>query len=857
MTDTSGATFTGLAPGYYTATTNGICPATTSFNIVNTNSTLAATVSFNDIRCNGEATTATINATGGTGTLTYVLNGVTMSSNVFANLPAGAYVAKVTDANGCTYSLSFDIDQPTPLSLSLSSQSNVMCHGLSTGSAIVIASGGTTAYNYSVLPNTATVTGNVITAMSAGDYTVTVTDNHGCISTLPLTISEPATALNIITASTVLTHPSCHGGTTGNIDITVVGGTTPYAYVWSNGTNAQDASTLSAGTYTVTVTDANGCTTAESYTLTEPSTAVSLTSEILANTTCNASVGQVKLISSDHSTITLNSVTDTSGATFTGLLAGYYTATTNGTCPATTSFNIVNTNSTLAATVSFNDIRCNGGTTTATIEATGGALPYSFVLNGGIAQGDGTFTNLGVGSYNVLITDNNGCSYYIAFVVHQPTLLVADIINSTNNSCNGSANGKATVNVTGGTTPYTYLWNTIPPKISATVTGLAAGTYTVTVTDNNSCSKTADVIITEPSAIIIETVVNHDVTCYGGNDGLATAEIINGTQPYIINWSNGSAGTVATGLHAGTYTVNVYDVNGCYGSNSVTIIQPVGSITANAGLDAVICGNDGVSYQLSGNSTNSTSVHWTTSGTGIFSNSDSLNAIYTPSAADITDAQIQLTLTAYGNTGCEPVSDYMVLTINPIPFINTCFVNDTICVGSSTQLGTSVNNGCGGCTYNYSWTSNPAGYTSNILNPIVSPSVTTIYTLVVTNPITLCSITKHDTVTVNPTDQIIQPDNQVVCNGTNTSLVNIIPIYTAGITTYSWINNQTSIGLAASGTGNIPSFVAVNNGTTPVTATIIVSSNYNYGGVICEGLPKTFTITVNPTGEVNQPQSQV
>ncbi|MDV7393259.1 SprB repeat-containing protein, partial [Arthrospira platensis SPKY1] len=162
----------------------------------------------------------------------------------------------------------------------------------------------------------------------------------------------------------VLTNPTCNEYNNGSINITISGGTTPYLYSWSNGQGIQDATELTAGTYYVTVTDGNDCQIVGGpYVLTEPA-AVTIAVSGIVNTQCNASVGQVVLTSSDGSTITLNGVTQGSGTTWTGLAAGYYTATSNGTCPASVSFNIINTNSTLAATVSVANPLCNGGAVT-------------------------------------------------------------------------------------------------------------------------------------------------------------------------------------------------------------------------------------------------------------------------------------------------------------------------------------------------------------------------------------------------------------------------------------------------------------------------------------------------------------
>ena len=295
----------------------------------------------------------------------------------------------------------------------------------------------------------------------------------------------------------VLTNPTCNDYNDGSINITISGGTMPYLYSWSNGQGIQDASDLTAGTYFVTVTDGNDCQIVGGpYVLTEPA-AVTIAVSGIVNTQCNASVGQVVLSSSDASTITLNGVTQASGTTWTGLAAGYYTATSNGACPASASFNIINTNSTLAATVSVANPLCNGGVVTATVTATGGTLPYSYVLNGSTTNGTGIFAGLTAGNYNVLVTDANGCTYYVSFDIDQPEALILALAEQTNILCQNQNTGSAIVIATGGTPGYTYAVTSGPGGTTVTgniITGMTAGTYEVTVTDANNC--TAILIIT-------------------------------------------------------------------------------------------------------------------------------------------------------------------------------------------------------------------------------------------------------------------------------------------------------------------------------------------------------------------------
>jgi hypothetical protein len=168
------------------------------------------------------------------------------------------------------------------------------------------------------------------------------------------------------------------------------------------------------------------------------------------------------------------------------------------------------------------------------------------------------------------------CTTTASVTITQPSVLSASITGPTNVSCNGGNNGAATVSPAGGTPGYSYSWSTTPAQTGVTATGLSAGTYTVTVTDNNNCETTASVTITQPDALSASITAPTNVSCNGGNNGAATVTPAGGTSGYTYSWSTTPAqtGVTATGLIAGTYTVTVTDANNCTTTASVTITQP-------------------------------------------------------------------------------------------------------------------------------------------------------------------------------------------------------------------------------------------------------------------------------------------
>ena len=179
-------------------------------------------------------------------------------------------------------------------------------------------------------------------------------------------------------------------------------------------------------------------------------------------------------------------------------------------------------------------------------------------------------TGLPAGTYRVTVTDDNGCTANESVTITEPTALSANAV-ATNVHCNGGNDGTVDLTLTGGTAPYTYVWNN-----SATtdyITGLAAGTYSVTVTDANGCTDTASVTVTEPTGLVASGTVDSNVSCNGSTNGGATASATGGTAPYSYNWSNGATTASITGVPAGTYTVTVTDSNGCTDTASVTILN--------------------------------------------------------------------------------------------------------------------------------------------------------------------------------------------------------------------------------------------------------------------------------------------
>ena len=589
-------TATGLVAGTYTVTVKDAnnCEKSVAITITEP-SAIVITPSSTPVKCkNGNDGTATVTVTGGTGPYTYTWSGgVTSTTNTATGLAAGSYTVTVKDANNCQKSTTITINEPaTLLTVSIANSTNISCFGANNGTATGQISGGNTPYTYLWSNGTTNLTA---TNLGAGVNTLQVTDANGCIKSASVTIMEP-TAIVLTPSSTAV---KCFGGNDGTATVTASGGTGSYTYSWSGGitSTTNTATGLTAGTYTVTVKDANNCQKNINITVTEPSALVLTPSSTAA--TCNGGTDGTATVAvnggTEPYTYTWSGGSISTTNTATGLTAGTYTVLVKDANNCQKSITItVAEPAPLALTSSSTPVKCKGSNDgTATVTASGGTGSYTYSWSNGITSTSNTVTGLTSGSYTVTVKDANNCQKSITIVVSEPsTLLTVSIANSTNISCYGANNGTATGQVTGGVSPYSYLWSNGSTDLLAT--NLGPGNHTLQVTDANGCIKTAEIEFWEPPAIFI-TPSTTAVTCFGGSNGTASVTVNGGTGIYTYLWSNGSTTSSVAGLSAGVYTVMVKDSKNCQKTINITITEP-DELLLSSGSTNISCNgaNDGV-----------------------------------------------------------------------------------------------------------------------------------------------------------------------------------------------------------------------------------------------------------------------
>jgi gliding motility-associated-like protein len=757
-------TATGLCPGVYscTATNPGGCNGTQTFTITGPTAP-TSTQAHTDLTCNGICNgTATI-IPNPAGAYTYTWTPNVSSGSTASGLCAGVYVVTATNAGGCITTQTITVTQPPALTAT-QSQVNILCNGACNGSATVNPSGGTPPYSYLWSPTGGS--GPVASPLCAGTYTCTITDANGCSIVVTFVITQPP----LLTATSSSTPATCGAGN-GTVTANPGGGTPGYSYSWNTAPvqTTQTATGLIAGTYICTITDLNGCTTTATATVIATG-GITATITSSTNVSCfggsNGSATAAPVGGTFPFTYSWTTTPVQNTSTAIGLIAGSYTCTVidfNG-CIATASI-VITQPPVLTTTFSQVDDVCNGGTTgTATVNPSGGTPAYSYSWNTSPVQTTQTATGLAAGSYVCTITDFNGCIITQSVTITEPTLLTAgtSFVQST---C-GNANGSATVNILGGTPSYGVSWNSVPVQTTTTATGLLAGPYTVTVTDFNGCTTTANVNVPDAGSPTASITATTNVSCFGGNNGSLTVTGNGGTPGYSYSWNTVPVQTTqtASGLTAGSYTVTLTDVNGCSTTASATVTEPP-VLTISGSTTDVDCFNN----------TNGTGTVVVGGGTPVYTYSWNSAPVQTTSTASGLGAG-SYTCTVTDFNGCiitqsVTITEPTLLTVASAGFNVSCFNS---CDGQVVVIP----NG-GTPAYQFSWNT---GCTSPSCNNICAGS----YTVTVTDAHG-CVATSSTTVTQPTAVTIVTSEIDAHCNLPDGS-ASAVGAGGTGALTYQWIN---------------------------------------------------------------------
>ncbi|WCL81397.1 zinc-dependent metalloprotease family protein [Saprospira sp. CCB-QB6] len=661
---------------------------------------LATGISSTDESCAGNDGTATVTVSGGTGAYSFLWSDGQTAATA-TGLTAASYTVTITDANGCTAVATAVVGNScTPCTLAATTNAtDASCHGLADGMATVVATAGTTPYTYlwSNGQTTATISG-----LLAGTYTVSITDASGCTTVATAVVNEP-TALVATTAST---DESC-AGNDGTATVTVSGGTAGYSFLWSDGQTAATATGLTAASYTVTITDANGCTAVATAVVGNSCTPCTLAA------TTNATDASCHGLADGMATVVATAGTTPytylwsngqTTATISGLLAGTYTVSiTDASGCTTVATAVVNEPTALVATTASTDESCAGNDGTATVTVSGGTAGYSFLWSDG--QTTATTSNLSAATYTVSITDANGCTVVATVIVGYNCPCNGSLqLSPTAVSCASNCDGSISLQSTGLQAPVSYRWTS-----GATVANpinLCAGNYSVTAIDANGCVAIASTNIAQPTAMTLATGIN-DESCVG-NDGDLTAIVNGGTTPYSFVWSNGSTSNSQTGLSAGVYQLTVSDANGCELAAAYTI-----SLDNSLATNAVVSQNASCAGYADGE------AQAVGTATGLPISYNWSNGANTQTASGLAAGSYTVTISS-GVCSAQRTVQVGEPTAMQIQLLSS----EQNCVPGTAALALTVSAGAGG-PYSYLWSDgSTATSISNLANGTYSVTVT-------------------------------------------------------------------------------------------------------------------------------------
>ena len=779
-------TITNLAPGNYCITLTDASQCGTVDCITLDFIPVNVAVNVTPVSCPG-ALNGAVTATAASGVPPFSFEWSTGATGpTITGLGAGSYTVTLTDGNGCTSVATGTVTQPPPLSVNLN-PANPTCAGFNNGSIAATAGGGTPPYTYQWSTGQS---GPFIINLAPGIYTVTVTDANGC----PISGSTTLTQLSNLTVGALGTAETCPDFNDGFLTASANNGVPPYAYAWSNGATTQVVTNVTPGNYSVTVTDAAGCSgTANAAVQSAPDFQIQVQGQHIS--ICGGANGSATVnILSGAGPFTYNWNTGANTQTVSNLGPGTYfvTVTNPNQCVATGSVTILAPPN-VGVVVVGTPLLCPGETDgTAIAMPVGGTSPFTYLWNTGATTA--SISGLSPGTYTVTVTDAFQCTAIGSATINQaPGVNVTITGNPV--ACGEGATGTAMAVVNSGTPPFTYQWDN--GSTNATITGLQQGNYTVVVTDANGCQGTADFTL----AVIDDLDISVDrtnVLCFGENTGAATASGSGGDAPYTFQWSNGATGPTVSNLPAGPISVTLTDANGCSVSAMVILSQPP-LLQASIAPGAPLCPGS-ASGTLTASATGGVGPYtflWNTGAT-----SAAIDNLPAGSySVTVTDAN-----------GCTSTAQSTIAAF-PGGSVNAG-ADQTICPQAAAGLSAAVVNGTG--PFSFQWST---GATSQSIN--VTPDATTTYGVTVTDA-NGCAGADQVTVTVAPGLNLTIQSSTIACGNIDSGSATGIPSGGTPPYTFLWNTGDTSAGIDNLGGGTYSLTVTDANGCTAVTGISLI-----------------------------------
>ncbi|HUR31299.1 MAG TPA: VCBS domain-containing protein, partial [Saprospiraceae bacterium] len=805
-----------VSAGNYTVTVTaaGGCSSTASFTVDNNQNIPGATATIIPASCNQSNGSINLTVSGGVAPFTYTWsNGMTTED--LTNVPAGSYTITVTSNNGCTTTATFAVQNSgSTIAITGNTAPNTSCINTNGSANIAVSPSGTYTYEWSNGATTEDLSG-----LSPGTYFLTVTGTGGCTGTASFTVANNPIDPEVTSTAS----PASCGQNNGTINLNVTGGISPFSFIWSEGQTTEDINNLQAGTYTVTVTGDNGCSSVTTINIPNSNSTITISGTSTSNTSCLSANGSVNLTINPAGSYLFQWSNGSTNEDLTGLNEGeyYVTVTDVGGCSSTANFTITNNQINPTGTISITPSTCGDQNGNIDLAVTSGASQYSFLWSNGATTED--VTSVSAGIYNVTITDDNGCTgTYSVNVTNSDSNMDITGILTPNTSCSVD-NGEINITVNPSDI-YAYNWSN--GSTLEDISNLSEGTYSVTITNVDGCIVTTSFIIEDNTPVIlISGTSGNNISCLipNGNVDLTVLP----TDQYSFTWSNGAMTEDLQNVAEGTYDVIVTGINGCSATASFTVISTTSAPVFSSMLTNETCGESNGAIDLN------------------VAAADNLFSWSTGSASeDLKDLNAGIYfITITNSNGCSSIDSFEIENISTAFTISATVTEDTSCIISSGAINLEI---LPAGTYSYIWS---AGQTSEDLQLLSSGT----YTVTVTDQMG-CQSSETFVIQNNMTDlEINLISFPATCGQSNGSIdLTIMP---SGGNLISWSNGANTEDLENISPGSYSVTITNSNGCS-ANADIIVenqnnsfsidgTSNNNHSCITPNG---SITVNVTPNG---------